>query len=248
MFPPSSAPPFSGVYELQNIASGLSLMVAGAANGGPVVQSAFDGGDESLWTFVPSSGGYYEIQNVGSGLLIDVQADSYALGASVVQASPEAHGQGNDQWFPVASSDGTYSFFSLSSALALDDPASSTAPGTSLDQWSGNGTTAQSFKLISHTPADAGLDARADAGAGADADADAGEAAATNTSDAASGAGSDAATGAATGSAGGTATEAPRSSGCTCATANGKASSRAPIAFGVFALASLVSTRRRRRA
>jgi len=211
MVPPSSAPPFSGVYELQNIASGLSLTAAGSGNGGPVVQSVFDGGDESLWTFVASSGGYYEIQNVGSGLLIDVQADSYALGASVVQASPEAHGQGNDQW------------------------DASTGPDTGL------GADARAA-----VGADADVSAGADTGAGGDAGASAGDAAATlDTGDAG---GSDAATGGASGGAGGTATEAPRSSGCTCATANGKAESRAPLALGLFALASLVRTRRRRRA
>jgi len=180
-------------------------------------------------------------------LLLEVQADSYALGAIVVQALPEAHGQGNDQWLPVSNTDGTYSFFSLSSALALDDPQSSTAPGTSLDQGSGNGTTAQSFNLISHVPADAEPDASdgsdsnmgidLDAGAGVDVGADSegtsafdaapGEAAApgSNPIDAAS---SDVGSSVATGALGGT-SETERSRGCVCATANRTGSSRAPV-------------------
>lgn len=267
MLPPASAPPFSGVYELRNLASGLSLGVSGSANGGAVVQSVFDGGSESFWTLVPSSGGYYEIKNVSSGLLLDVQADSYALGATVVQALPEAHGQGNDQWLPVSNVDGSYSFFSLSSALALDDPQSSTAPGTSPDQWSGNGTMAQSFALISHVQVDAGASAGPDSsvdaagmgsetGAGIDAGAgsgmaeiDAASADEASTSDAPSGGagGIDAsagiaASGAPQSSAG--ALEAQRSGGCTSATTSRTGSSRAAITSGLLVLLALVAKRR----
>jgi hypothetical protein len=137
----------SGTYEVQNVASGLAMTVAGSStvNGAAVVQSPFvSGATNALWTFVGTSGGYYQIKNVNSGLVLNVSAVSVASGAQVVQWQAQGMIPGNDQWLPVANSDGTYSFYSLNSLQALD-----TASGTQLDQAFGDGSAAQRFRLTS---------------------------------------------------------------------------------------------------
>jgi predicted alpha-1,6-mannanase (GH76 family) len=160
MFPPASSPSLSGIFEIRNSASQLSLTVGGASTGAAVVQQAFSGDAFALWNFVPGAGGYFAIQNVGSGLVIQIDAGSYALGAQVTQGRPAVNGQGNDWWLPVDGGDGSYFFYNLASTLALDDPGQSAAAETQFDQWAGNGTAAQKFTLIPHAVSgDGGADA-----------------------------------------------------------------------------------------
>jgi predicted alpha-1,6-mannanase (GH76 family) len=251
VLPPATAPALSGAYELRNVASGLSL---GVATGGAIVQSSFDGGDGQLWTFVATAGGYYEIQNVSNGLLLDVGADSYKLGANIVGAAHEPHGQGNDQWMPVANADGTYTFYSSSSAMALDDPMSSTTTGTQLDQWAGNSSDAQKFTLNAHAAAsDGGVDAaRSDAGAG---DVTSTDGPRTDGAPRADGAGGATMIGADAGMAnGGADASAPPtmagssggSSGCACDT-GGSSSHRDPFGLIPVGLAVVIAARRGKR-
>ena len=148
VMPVPPATNFSGNYQLQCVASGLAMSVSGASttSGAAIVQSSFNGGNSSLWTFVPTSGGYYQIKNVNSGLDMAVQNGSSQYGGKLVQWSFGS--TRNDQWLPVKNSDGTYSFFNLSSGLVFDDPGASTTAGTQFDQWGTNGGSNQKFNLI----------------------------------------------------------------------------------------------------
>jgi hypothetical protein len=145
----------AGTYEIQNVNSGLALNVAGAStsNSAEVVQYPFSSGQtNALWTFVPTSGGYYQIKNVNSGLVLNVTGGvgggSGSAQAKIVQYAAQSMIPGNDQWLPVQNSDGTFSFYNLLSKQALNVPGSSTASDTQLDQYFGNGSTAQKFSLI----------------------------------------------------------------------------------------------------
>ncbi|HEV2633886.1 MAG TPA: RICIN domain-containing protein [Actinocrinis sp.] len=151
--PITAANPFSGSYEIQSSASGLSVGVQGdsTANSAPIVQAADTGDQSASWTFVPESNGYYEIKNARSGQLLNIGAASAAPGALAVQWPAGGLTPGNDLWLPVRNADGTYSFFNRNSQLALDDPAASTAAGTQYEQWTSNDTAGQEFKLISRT-------------------------------------------------------------------------------------------------
>ena len=151
---PTSAPsPFSGEYELQNVASNMSLGVQGdsTANAAAIVQNTDNGDESSLWTFVPESNGYYEIKNARSGQLMNVTNVSGAPGALIVQWPAGGLQPGNDQWLPVQNADGTYSFYNRNSQLVLDDPAASTAAGTQYEQWTPNDTAGQKFNVLSRT-------------------------------------------------------------------------------------------------
>ena len=145
----------AGTYEIRNVNSGLALNVYGAhtTTGTEVIQYPFSSGqNDSLWTFVPTSGGYYQIKNVNSGLVLNVSAaaagGSGINGALIIQWSAQGTTPGNDQWMPVQNSDGTFSFYNLFSKQALDVPGASTESGVQLDQWFANGTGAQKFNLI----------------------------------------------------------------------------------------------------
>ncbi len=140
----------SGQYEIQNVASSLAVQVqtSSTASVKPVVQDTFGGASNQLWTFVPTSGGYYHIQNVGTGQVMNASGLTAKSGESIVQYPAAGIIPGNDQWQPVQNPDGTYSFFNLNSLQALDDPGESTQAGLQLDQYFGNSTSAQSFKLV----------------------------------------------------------------------------------------------------
>lgn len=141
---------FSGNYQIQCVASGLSLNVSGASttNGAQIIQYSYSGTPNELWTFIPTSNGYYQINNENSGKDAVVQGASTANGAKIIQWSFGS--SGDDQWMPVQNSDGTYTFYNLHSGLVLDDPGFSQTSGTQFDQWTANGGSNQKFNLINH--------------------------------------------------------------------------------------------------
>jgi predicted alpha-1,2-mannosidase len=139
---------FSGVYEFENLASGLAMNVTGGStsSGTTIVQWPFSDNDtNSLWSFSPTSDGYYRIANLNSGLFVTVSGASTTSGGGIVQAAADSTGDG--EWQPTANPDGTYSFYNRNSGLVLEDPKSSTANSTQLDQWGANGGSNQKFNL-----------------------------------------------------------------------------------------------------
>jgi hypothetical protein len=144
----------SGTFEIQSVASGLAMAVAGGSNvsGANVVQEPFvSGAKESLWMLVPASGGYYQIENVNSSLVARVRGDvsmNAAKGALIEQGAVQGMIPGNDQWMPVKNLDGSYSFYNLNSYQALDVPGGSKLNQVQLDQWFGNSGANQEFNLI----------------------------------------------------------------------------------------------------
>jgi len=139
---------FTGVYEIENEASGLVLNNQGSlTNGSAITQWTVTTSSNLDWTFIPTSGGYYQINSVKSGKDAVVQGASTANGAGIVQWSFGS--SGDDQWEPVQNNDGSYTFFNLHSGLVLEDPGSSTNKTTQMDQWSSNGGGNQKWNLIS---------------------------------------------------------------------------------------------------
>ncbi len=140
---------FSGNYEIECVASSLSVNVKGAykTNNTPIIQWPFADGANALWNLVATDSGYYKIINVNSGLALVVKGASKSNGALIIQYTYNA--SGNDEWKPQQNSDGTYTFVNRLSGLVLDDPGSSTTQGTQFDQWGSNGGSNQKFYLIS---------------------------------------------------------------------------------------------------
>jgi hypothetical protein len=142
-------PSFSGNYQLENAASGLSLNVSNnlTSNGACIVQYTYNGSNNELWNFTPTTNGYYQIVSVLSGKDAVVQGASTANGASIVQWTFGS--SGDDQWLPVLNSNGTYTFYNLNSGKVLEDPGSSTSKNTQMDQYSANGGANQQWNVIS---------------------------------------------------------------------------------------------------
>jgi hypothetical protein len=163
----------TGTVELRNMASGLSVAIASATQGAPVVMQPYAGAPESQWTFVQTPGGYVQIRNVRSGMLVGAGGLTGKQGALLVQAPDQGLRPGADRWLPVKNDDGTFSFYNLSSVFALDDPNGSTAAGTQLDQWAGNGTAAQKFQVVAREATSDGGATDADASADVDGTGDA---------------------------------------------------------------------------
>jgi len=76
----------------------------------------------------------------------DVNGPSTADGAKVTLWVSE--GSNNQQWLPVSEGGGYYHFVSRYSGKCLDVPNASTVDSIQLQQWTCNGSGAQSFSLM----------------------------------------------------------------------------------------------------
>lgn len=119
---------------------------AGTANATAVQQYTCNGTFAQNWKFTPTSGGYYQIGNRNAVTqVIDVSGISTADGA-LLQLWAWANGN-NQQWQPVSLGGGYYKFVARHSGKCMDVPNASTANSVQLQQYTCNGTNAQSFSL-----------------------------------------------------------------------------------------------------
>ena len=136
-------------YEVVNQNSGKCVDDAngGTANGNSIQQwTCFAGSNNQEWQFQPTSGGYYKIiSKNATGSVWDIAGPSTANGA-LLHLWQYVSGS-NQQWLPVSMGGGYYKFVNQYSGTCLDVPAASTADGVQLQQYTCNGTGAQSFRL-----------------------------------------------------------------------------------------------------
>ncbi|GAA1950682.1 RICIN domain-containing protein [Kitasatospora viridis] len=136
-------------YTLVNANSGKCVDAAAAAtaNGTAVQQYTCNGTTAQQWQLRPAAdAGYYVIVNAnGAQPAIDVSGPSTATGALLHLWSDG--GWSSQEWQPVAESGGGYHFVNHYSGLCLDVPSASTADSVQLQQYTCNGTGAQSFAL-----------------------------------------------------------------------------------------------------
>ena len=143
-------------YEVVNQNSGLCASAAGAstANGTAVEQLACTGASSQLWQFVPTTvTGYYEILNEnaeseGESWNITGGVGATASGTLLQTWNYGGVGNTNALFAANAQSGGYYTFTANNSGLCIDTPDASTASGVQLQQYTCNGTGAQSFQLV----------------------------------------------------------------------------------------------------
>ena len=143
-------------YEVVNQNSGLCASAAGAstANGTAVEQLACTGAGSQLWQFVPTTvTGYYEILNEnaeseGESWNITGGVGATASGTLLQTWNYGGVGNTNALFAANAQSGGYYTFTANNSGLCIDTPDASTASGVQLQQYTCNGTGAQSFQLV----------------------------------------------------------------------------------------------------
>lgn len=124
----------------------VDAAAAGTADGTAVQQYACNGTTAQQWQFQPTSDGYVRVNNRNDAAKSwDVTDVSTADGAPVQLWSYS--GGANQQWLPVEETGGTYHFVNRNSGKCLDVPAASTADSARIQQYTCNGTAAQSFGL-----------------------------------------------------------------------------------------------------
>lgn len=125
----------------------VDARAAGTANGTAVQQYACNSSLAQQWVFQATSAGYFQVGSAAaSAQTWDVTNVSSADGA-LIQLWLYGGGT-NQQWLPVEETGGSYHFVSRLSGKCLDVPSASTADSVQLQQWTCNGTAAQSFTLV----------------------------------------------------------------------------------------------------
>jgi glucosylceramidase len=135
-------------YSVVNQNSGSCVDDAnwGTTNGSIVQQWGCGGGQNNQeWQFTPTDSGYYTVTSRNASLVWDVTRGPGATGVGVPIQLWSYGGGTNQQWMPVSLGNGTYKFVARNSGLCLDVPSASTANGVQLQQYTCNGTAAQSF-------------------------------------------------------------------------------------------------------
>ncbi|GGZ41112.1 hypothetical protein GCM10010365_72230 [Streptomyces poonensis] len=129
----------------------VDARAAGTADGTAVQQYACNGTQAQHWRLQDTGDGRVRVDNRN-----DATKSWDVTGVSAADAAPVqlwTYGGGaNQQWQPVAEADGSYRFVNRHSGKCLDVPSASTADGTQLQQYTCNGTAAQSFYVSAVAP------------------------------------------------------------------------------------------------
>ncbi len=135
-------------YTVANKNSGkcVDARAAGTANGTAVQQTACNSTNAQQWQVQPTSDGHVRVNNRGNAAQVWDVAEVSSVDGGVIHLWTYGGGN-NQQWQPVEEADGAYHFVSRHSGKCLDVPAASTADGVQLQQYTCNGTAAQSFRL-----------------------------------------------------------------------------------------------------
>jgi len=124
----------------------VDARAAATANGTAVQQYTCNGSAAQSWQFTATDSGYYTIGVSSAPNQVWDETGVSAADGALAQLWLYGGGS-NQQWMPVAESSGAYHFVNRSSGKCLDVPGASTADSVQLEQYTCNGTTAQSFTL-----------------------------------------------------------------------------------------------------
>jgi hypothetical protein len=135
------------VYTIKAKQSGKYIDVSGQsmADGGSIIQYAYNGGKNQQWKLTQATGNYFTFQSASSGKVLDVVGASTADGAKVNQWS--ANGQGNQQFKLVDAGGGYVNIVVNNSQKCLDITNQSTADGAAIVQNTCGGSDSQKFLL-----------------------------------------------------------------------------------------------------
>jgi Carbohydrate binding module (family 6)/Ricin-type beta-trefoil lectin domain-like len=146
----------SAWYEVVNQNSSLCATAAsaGTANGTAIEQEPCTGATSQLWQFVPTTvTGYYEVlndnaQSEGESWNITGGVSATASGDLLQTWNYGGTGNTNALFAANPQTGGYYTFTADNSGLCIDTPSASTTAGVQLQQYTCNGTPAQSFTLV----------------------------------------------------------------------------------------------------
>ena len=136
-------------YTIVNTGSTLCLGSASTTAGAPLQQNTCGTSQSEQWQFQPAAdSGYYQVVNRSSNKLVwDVTGGEWqtADGAAIQLYTSKV--ETNEEWMPVSVGNGAYQFVVKNSGKCLDVPVASSAVLLQMQQYTCNGTGAQSFTL-----------------------------------------------------------------------------------------------------
>jgi hypothetical protein len=119
---------------------------AATANGTAVQQYACNGTSAQQWQFTATDSGYYRVGTAPAPNQVWDVTDVSTADSAKTQLWLYGGGA-NQQWKPVAEAGGTFHLVNRNSGKCLDVPGNSTADSVQLQQYTCNGTSAQSFTI-----------------------------------------------------------------------------------------------------
>jgi hypothetical protein len=124
----------------------VDARAAATVNGTALQQYACNGSTAQQWQFTATDSGYYRVGvSTATSQVWDVTGVSTA--DSALTQLWLYGGGSNQQWQPVSESSGAFHFVNRNSGKCLDVPSASTADSVQLQQYTCNGTAAQSFNV-----------------------------------------------------------------------------------------------------
>jgi dienelactone hydrolase len=128
-----------GTYKIVNRNSGLALDAQGqlTANGTPIQQWTYSGGNNQRWTVTSLGGGQYKIIGVQSGRSLDVTGQLTADGTAVQLYDYKAGD--NQKWVITPTSGGYYSILGVQSGKPIEVVGNTITPGALIDIYTSNG-------------------------------------------------------------------------------------------------------------
>jgi hypothetical protein len=145
----------NGLYTVTNTNSGkcLDASNAGTANGTIVQQWTCNGSAAQQWQFTGTDSGYFKVAtHNNTGQVLDVNGGTTATADGVKITLWSSTGGTNQQFQPVLLSGSSYKLIARHSAKCMDVNGASTADGVQMQQWTCNGTAAQSFSIAAANP------------------------------------------------------------------------------------------------
>nr|WP_225849651.1 RICIN domain-containing protein [Streptomyces sp. HPF1205] len=138
----------TGPTTVVNAGSGkcVDARAAATADGTAVQQYTCNGTTAQSWQLTATDSGYYRIGAASAPDQVWDETDVSTADGAPTQLWLYGGGA-NQQWLPVAESSGAYHFVNRNSGKCLDVPGASTDDSVQLQQYTCNGTAAQSFTL-----------------------------------------------------------------------------------------------------
>ncbi|WP_207535328.1 RICIN domain-containing protein [Desertivirga arenae] len=145
---PASGSLSNGTYRIINRATGLALDASGGgtANGTPLIQYGYNGGNNQRWTVTSLGNGQYSIRNVASGRSIDVNGASNVPGTATILY--DYQGSANQRITLGTPASGYYTLFFQHDYQVLDVSGGSTAANTPIIQWGYSGGNNQQWQFL----------------------------------------------------------------------------------------------------
>jgi hypothetical protein len=141
-------------YTVINQNSSLCLDASGGGTANGTVVQQWTCGNQQFnqeWQFVVTDSGYFRLLNRNAAAqseVLDVVGGQGSTGDGVkVDLWAWVSGATNQQWLPVAVGNGYFKLVARNSGKCLDVPGASTSTGVQLQQYTCNGSAAQSFRL-----------------------------------------------------------------------------------------------------